>query len=142
MKILTPTGEVINKCPRCGSNRVIFDERTGEYICGECGFVIAERNIDIGAEWRDFEEEERKRSRVGPAVTPAKVGFGISTDLDLRSFKGMKGERRFQALKLKEMHERASRDTAAKRSVSAALHYVRSVAVSYTHLTLPTTERV
>ncbi len=30
-------------CPRCGKNKVITDEETGEMFCGKCGFVITDR---------------------------------------------------------------------------------------------------
>ncbi len=62
--------EVIEVCPECGSPRIIRDYKRGELICQDCGYVIEERYIDAGPEWRAFDSEQKeKRSRVGAPIT-------------------------------------------------------------------------
>ncbi len=62
--------EVIEVCPECGSPRIVRDFKRGELICQDCGYVIEERYIDAGPEWRAFDSEQReKRSRVGAPIT-------------------------------------------------------------------------
>ncbi len=62
--------EIIEVCPECGSPRIIRDYKRGELICQDCGYVIEERYIDAGPEWRAFDSEQReKRSRVGAPIT-------------------------------------------------------------------------
>ncbi len=62
--------EIIEVCPECGSPRIVRDYKRGELICQDCGYVIEERYIDAGPEWRAFDSEQReKRSRVGAPIT-------------------------------------------------------------------------
>lgn len=62
------------RCPQCGSTRLIYDSTRGEIICANCGYVMSEREVDQGAEWRAFTPEEReKRSRVGAPIS--RYGF-------------------------------------------------------------------
>lgn len=52
------------ECSDCGSNDIISDENRGEKICSQCGLVIEDRMIDVGSEWRAYNQEEyQKRSR-------------------------------------------------------------------------------
>jgi len=37
----------VERCPYCGSDRIVLDIERGEYICTNCGTVIQERVIDI-----------------------------------------------------------------------------------------------
>ncbi len=68
--------EVIEVCPECGSPRIVRDYKRGELVCQDCGYVIEERYIDSGPEWRAFDSEQReKRSRVGAPIT-----FSVDAD--------------------------------------------------------------
>jgi len=42
--------EETTKCPECGSEHVIRDYERGELVCGECGIVINDLQIDMGPE--------------------------------------------------------------------------------------------
>ena len=35
---------IIEKCPECGSTKLVHDNDTGETICGGCGLVLRELN--------------------------------------------------------------------------------------------------
>ncbi|MHA1372173.1 MAG: transcription initiation factor IIB [Promethearchaeota archaeon] len=73
------------KCPECGSNQIHFDRTRGEKICGNCGLVLEEKNIDTGPEWRSFSsQEEKERARTGSPTTLTVHDKGLSTMIDWR----------------------------------------------------------
>ena len=58
------------KCPECGSVKLVRDYEHAELICAGCGRVIHDRIMDMGPEWRAFDQEQReKRGRVGAPMT-------------------------------------------------------------------------
>lgn len=55
------------KCPQCGSAKIIFDPATGERKCSECGYVVEEVTIDLGPEWRAYDRQQALlRARAEP----------------------------------------------------------------------------
>jgi transcription initiation factor TFIIB len=67
-------------CPRCSSRVSVFDSTSGEYICGNCGFVIEERAEEAGVEWRAFTPEEKDaRSHTGAPASLSRRDRGFST---------------------------------------------------------------
>ncbi len=72
-------------CPDCHSNRLVFDDTTGDQVCTNCGAVIGDRIVDPGPEWRAFTtEEQSSRSRVGLPITMRLHDKGLSTTIDFR----------------------------------------------------------
>jgi len=68
-------------CPECGGGLVTDSER-GETVCGECGLVVEEDEIDPGPEWRAFDAAEKdKKSRVGAPTTNMMHDKGLSTNI-------------------------------------------------------------
>ena len=68
----------ILECQNCGSTDIITDEARGEAICSQCGLVIEERMIDIGSEWRAYNQEEfEKRAR--SEGSPYRLNDDLST---------------------------------------------------------------
>ena len=65
-------------CPRCGKNKVITDEETGEMFCGKCGFVITERVDNLGPE-RTFSDSNSNKSRTGDRTSLTRHDQGLST---------------------------------------------------------------
>jgi transcription initiation factor TFIIIB Brf1 subunit/transcription initiation factor TFIIB len=50
------TEEVPNKCPNCGKRGTfVKDEETGEMVCGNCGFVLREKEEETGPEFSSSE---------------------------------------------------------------------------------------
>ena len=49
--------EYIKKCPECGSINLFVNKDRGEIICKNCGLVIEEKIIDMGQEWREFDDD-------------------------------------------------------------------------------------
>lgn len=70
-------------CPDCGSKRLMKDYEAAEIVCTSCGFVVAEKLMDRGPEWRAFDKEQRtKRTRVGAPLTFTIHDKGLSTMID------------------------------------------------------------
>jgi transcription initiation factor TFIIB len=73
-------GERIKKCPECGSKNIITDPKHAELYCANCGIVFAENLIDLGPEWRAYDEEQAsKRIRTGPPTSYRLHNKGLST---------------------------------------------------------------
>ncbi len=123
LKSLTE-GEIPLTCPQCGSNRLIYDPSRGEIICADCGYVISEREIDRGPEWRAFTPEEReRRSRVGAPISRL-TPDSISTDIDWRSKDASGREislrKKIEMLRLRKWHVRARAQSSIERNLTQA----------------------
>jgi len=71
-----------DRCPECGSDKLVFDPNRSERICRECGVVIEYNSLDMGPEWRAFNAQEKeKRSRVGLPLSFAMSDKGLSTTI-------------------------------------------------------------
>jgi len=54
------------KCPECGSAKLIIHKDKGEIICKDCGLVVEDRIIDHTQEWQEFDSDKsEKRRRTG-----------------------------------------------------------------------------
>ena len=61
-------------CPYHPDAVLIDDSHAGDMICPDCGLVVADRVIDVSAEWRTFRDATKGMSRVGPAeVSPSAI---------------------------------------------------------------------
>ena len=61
-------------CPYHPDAVLIDDSHAGDMICPDCGLVVADRVIDVSAEWRTFRDATKVMSRVGPAeVSPSAI---------------------------------------------------------------------
>lgn len=66
------------KCPECGSSRLVREG--GEIYCEDCGLVIEESQISLNAEWRAYDEEQRReRERCGPYLSSLRHDYGLGT---------------------------------------------------------------
>ncbi len=54
-------------CPECGSTRIKYDRKKGEWVCLDCGYVFDEPVVDMGPEWRAL---IATRWRRGPGQGP------------------------------------------------------------------------
>jgi len=69
-----------DRCPRCGKGNLVTDTNTGENCCSKCGFVITDKSIETGPEWRSFSKEEHEgRSRAGVPTSLAMHDMGLAT---------------------------------------------------------------
>ena len=112
------------RCPQCGSDKLVKDYTRGEIICAACGYVISDREIDRGPEWRAFTPEEReRRSRVGAPIT-IYTPDSLSTDIDWRSRDAAGREiglkKKIEMLRLRKWHVRARVQSSLERNLSQA----------------------
>ncbi|MEM4810499.1 MAG: transcription initiation factor IIB [Thermofilum sp.] len=113
------------RCPHCGSTKLVYDPSRGEVICAECGYVMSEREIDLGAEWRAFTPEEReRRSRVGAPIS----SFGVEslvTDIDWGGRDAAGREislrRKLEMLRLRKWQVRARAQSSMERNLAQAV---------------------
>ena len=72
--------QVSDKCPQCGKRTLVEDANTGELSCSNCGFVVTERAVDQGPEWRSFSDEKgENKSRAGSPTSITYRDMGLST---------------------------------------------------------------
>ncbi len=71
--------DISEQCSGCGNMQIIADDITGELFCNKCGLVLSDRQVDEGAEWRSFSNEEQSRARTGAGTTLTMHDMGLST---------------------------------------------------------------
>jgi len=67
------------RCPRCGKDAIVTDAETGEMICGRCAFVMDEKLIDSGPEWRSFLGDKTNKARTGDGTFLTIHDMGLAT---------------------------------------------------------------
>jgi len=73
-------------CLVCGGP-LVDDRERGEVVCAQCGLVVAESAVDVGPEWRVFDEREKRRVRTAP------LKLVIKTDLAVKPEHGVQWRR-------------------------------------------------
>jgi len=70
-------------CPNHPNAHLVEDHRAGDMICPECGLVVGDRLLDVGTEWRSFNNEKSSTdpSRVGAPENPLLGGSDLSTSI-------------------------------------------------------------
>ena len=117
----------IKKCPECGSVNLYYDKEKGEIICKDCGFVIDDKAIDFGQEWREFEDSGESERRSGAPSTYTQYDQGLGTDVGRRSdLSKLSGKTRNKFFRLRKWQYRIS--TAIERNLKLALAELKRVA--------------
>jgi len=133
-----PIGDV-QRCPECGSTRLMRDYESAEVACMECGFVVDMKLADRGPEWRAFDNEQReKRARVGAPTTFTIHDKGLSTmidwhDRDIYGKKFTSGQKA-QIYRLRKWQRRIRVSDAMERNLAFALSEITKIA---NNLSLP-----
>ena len=79
-RIRTSALQVSDKCPNCGKRTLVEDATSGELSCSNCGFVVSERALEQGPEWRSFGDEKgQDRARAGAPISITYKDMGLST---------------------------------------------------------------
>jgi len=122
-----------NKCPECGSPKIVRDDSKGELICQKCGLIVSEELVDMGKEWRSFDSDQfEKRARTGSPKKYVKLNKGLVTMIDRkgRDLRGNKlsSKSKAQMYRLIKWHKRASVSSSMERNLSIALTEMRRVA--------------
>ncbi len=129
----------IQRCPECGSSRLMRDYECAEIVCMNCGFVVASKLADRGPEWRAFDAEQRtKRTRVGAPLTYTIHDKGLSTMIDWHD-RDIYGKRiapgqRAQIYRLRKWQRRVRVSDATERNLAFALSEISKIA---SNLNLP-----
>ncbi len=134
-----PKVEDVQKCPECGSTRLMRDYETAEIVCMDCGFVIAMKLEDRGPEWRAFDNEQReKRARAGAPITFTLHDKGLSTMIDWHDRdaygKGFSPSQKAQIYRLRKWQRRIRVSDAIERNLAFALSEITKIA---NNLSLP-----
>ena len=130
MKSLSQGGKMskyIKKCPECSSINLIINKDRGEIICKDCGFVVEERMIDFGQEWREFDNEQgEKKRRTGAPMTWTKFDRGLGTDIGgVGDVYQLQSKERNKYFRLRKWQHRVS--TAIERNLKLALAELKRV---------------
>jgi transcription initiation factor TFIIB len=116
----------MEKCPSCGSKKLVIDHVHGESFCRDCGLVIEEKLFDFGPEWRAFDKDDiDKRSRTGGLLKYGKLTKGLTTEIDKydRDIKGkaIPVEKKAKWYRLRRWQKRSRMATSLQRNLSIAL---------------------
>jgi len=112
-------------CPECGG-QLRSDQQHGETVCGDCGLVVEEDDIDRGPEWRAFDAAEKdKKSRVGAPTTNTMHDKGLSTNIDWRNKdaygRSLSSRQREKMQRLRTWNERFRTTDSRDRNLKQAL---------------------
>ncbi|MEM1586373.1 MAG: transcription initiation factor IIB [Candidatus Bathyarchaeia archaeon] len=130
---LPPILSDVQRCPECGSTKLMRDYETAEVVCMECGFVVDMKIADQGPEWRAFDNEQKeKRARVGAPVTFTIHDKGLSTTIDWHN-KDIFGKRldldqKAQIYRLRKWQRRIRVSDATERNLAFALSEITKIA--------------
>jgi transcription initiation factor TFIIB len=114
------------KCPECGSPKLVYDEHRGEIICEACGYVIEESMVDLGQEWRQFEEGPKK-GRGGAPMSLQKFDKGLTTNIgEISDIYRLPEKQARKMIRIKKWQERVS--TSIERNLRLAMQELRKVA--------------
>jgi len=113
------------KCSDCGSRDLKLDDARGERVCGDCGIVLEENIMDMGAEWRVFSDSKgTNQVRGGERLTNMLHDKGLSTAIgwEDRDFSG-KGitMNRAQLHRIRKWQKRVRISNAKERNLAVAL---------------------
>jgi transcription initiation factor TFIIB len=72
-------GGGVGGCPACGGP-IITDLQRGEVVCTQCGLVISEAVVDVGPEWRVYNERDMKRVRAAPMGPIVKTDMAVKLE--------------------------------------------------------------
>ncbi len=111
-------------CPRCGGKRLIRDYEHAEVVCANCGYVITDRLLDAGPDWRMMGRDKTK-GRTGAPMTLSIHDKGLSTMIDWRDKdsygKELTAGRRAQIYRLRKWQRRIRIGDAVDRNLTFAL---------------------
>lgn len=119
------------KCPECEGNIEVSGD--GEVICGDCGLVIDDEQVDRGPEWRAFNHQERQeKSRVGAPTTKTMHDKGLTTTIDWKNQdaygRQIGAKKRSQMNRLRRWQERIRTKDAGERNLQFALSEIDRMA--------------
>ncbi|MBD3172815.1 transcription initiation factor IIB [Candidatus Bathyarchaeota archaeon] len=121
-----------NKCPLCGTSKILQDPTTGEAICNSCGYVYQKEMLSTAPEWRAFNLKERQeKTRVGAPLTQTIHDRGLSTNIGYqnRDHTGRKlaPEQRNTFYRLRKWNRRSKKTSSSDRNLTQALGHISQI---------------
>ena len=115
------------RCPECSHEEIITDKHRGECICSNCGIILEEHMIDLGAEWRAYNSAEyEERCRVGslPILTATTTELMTLIGKENRDFFGNKlsASRRTQIYRLRKWQIRSRFQNSSDKKLTLAMN--------------------
>jgi transcription initiation factor TFIIB len=112
-------------CPECRGD-LVSDTEHGETVCGDCGLVVEEDEIDRGPEWRAFDASEKdNKSRVGAPTTNMMHDKGLSTNIGWQNKdaygRSLSSAQRQKMQRLRTWNERFRTRDSKERNLKQAL---------------------
>lgn len=124
----TNTHKQKQECGECGGN-LKHNEADGEHVCEDCGLVVEQKTIDRGPEWRSFNDDQDKKSRVGAPVTKTMHDKGLSTKIgwqDKDSYgNSLSSKKREQVQRLRKWNKRFETKNSKERNLKHALGEIK-----------------
>ena len=128
-----PPSPTTQRCPECGSNRIMEDYKSAEIVCMGCGYVIVAELTNQGPEWRAFDSEQlEKLARAGAPATFTIHDKGLSTTIDWhdQDFHGKRFPQgqKAQIYRLRKWQKRIRVSDATERNLARALSEISKIA--------------
>ena len=127
-----PQSTTNQRCPECGSSRLMKDYESAEIVCMDCGYVVVTKMTDQGPEWRAFDAEQHaKRARAGAPSTFTIHDKGLSTTIDWHD-RDVFGKRipqgqKAQIYRLRKWQRRIRVSDATERNLAFALSEISKI---------------
>jgi transcription initiation factor TFIIB len=123
---VTDVIDFLTECPECGGSHLIDDYEHAERICDSCGLVIEDNMIDPGADWSEYDNEDKvKKARTGAPLTLTKHDKGLSTEIgwDDRDSNGrtLSRQNRTKFYRLRKLHKISKTSSTREYNVVRAL---------------------
>ncbi|MDK2849689.1 MAG: transcription initiation factor [Candidatus Woesearchaeota archaeon] len=116
----------IKRCPECGSINLFYNKEKGEIICKDCGLVIDDKVIDLGKEWRDFDDDSVSRRRTGAPMSYSQYDQGLGTSIgSAADLSRLKGDSKNKFIRLRRWQKRIT--TAIERNLKLALAELKRI---------------
>lgn len=124
----------VKKCSECQSVNLFVNREKGEIICRDCGLVIEDKMVELGQEWREFEDSDgQNKRRTGAPMTYTQFDQGLGTEVGQKADLFQLGAKeRNKFFRLRKWQYRIS--TAIERNLKLALAELKRVS---SYLKLP-----
>ena len=117
--------DILKKCPECGRTNLHHNVDKGEIMCRSCGYILDDKHISLGKEWRDFDEgddNEMRRSGAPTSYTKYDMGMGTVIGTEMDGF-SLDKKQRYKLQRLKKWQKRLS--TVMEKNLKIALGELR-----------------
>ena len=76
--------KISNSCPECGGT-IMFLKEKGEDVCGQCGLIMNERQVDFSHSGkRAYTNQRNNREQTGAPISILLPDMGLSTVIDMQ----------------------------------------------------------